>query len=82
MPTASPQPAFSGPRVLTSRKPSQIPEIPAATARILDEVAERYAFRVNDYYLGLIDWSDPADPIRRLVVPEAGEDKELREAEA
>jgi len=26
---------------------------------------------VNDYYLNLIDWSDPADPIRRLVIPDA-----------
>jgi KamA family protein len=36
---------------------------------VLDKVAERYAFRANDYYLGLIDWDDPRDPIRRLVVP-------------
>ena len=35
----------------------------------LAEVSERYAFRSNDYYLGLIDWSDPDDPIRRLIVP-------------
>lgn len=37
------------------------------------EVAARYGFRANDYYLGLIDWSDPADPIRRLIVPHPGE---------
>ncbi|MGB4279467.1 MAG: 4Fe-4S cluster-binding domain-containing protein, partial [Methanoculleus sp.] len=28
-----------------------------------------FAFRSNDYYLSLIDWDDPADPIRRLVIP-------------
>lgn len=39
----------------------------------LDPVARRYAFRANDYYLGLIDWDDPADPIRRLVIPDTGE---------
>jgi lysine 2,3-aminomutase len=35
----------------------------------LQRVSERYAFRANDYYLGLIDWDAPGDPIRRLVVP-------------
>ena len=41
--------------------------------RRLAPVAERYAFRLNDYYAGLIDWSDPEDPIRRLVVPDERE---------
>ncbi|RJQ56002.1 MAG: KamA family radical SAM protein [Actinobacteria bacterium] len=35
----------------------------------LADVTDRYAFRTNDYYLSLIDWSDPADPIRRLIIP-------------
>ena len=39
----------------------------------LREVAETYAFRANDYYLGLIDWNDPDDPIRKIVIPETGE---------
>ncbi|MCP4573921.1 MAG: 4Fe-4S cluster-binding domain-containing protein [bacterium] len=55
------------------RKPSQISEIPTETASTLDAVAERFAFRANDYYLGLIDWNDPADPIRRLVIPDVAE---------
>lgn len=33
------------------------------------EVVERFAFRANDYYTSLIDWDDPHDPIRKLVVP-------------
>ncbi|MDP6797840.1 MAG: KamA family radical SAM protein [Candidatus Krumholzibacteria bacterium] len=36
-------------------------------------VAERYAFRANDYYLSLINWEDPLDPIRQIVVPQEGE---------
>ncbi|HPC10770.1 MAG TPA: KamA family radical SAM protein [candidate division Zixibacteria bacterium] len=44
-----------------------------AERTVLKEVARRYAFRTNDYYLGLIDWSDPHDPIRRLVIPAVGE---------
>ena len=35
----------------------------------LREVAKKFAFRTNDYYVGLIDWNDPDDPIRRLVIP-------------
>ncbi|SFD99897.1 L-lysine 2,3-aminomutase (EF-P beta-lysylation pathway) [Paenibacillus catalpae] len=30
-------------------------------------------FRVNDYYLNLIDWDDPKDPIRKHLVASAGE---------
>ncbi|MDB5055083.1 MAG: KamA family radical protein [Bacilli bacterium] len=39
----------------------------------LKQVAEKYVFRVNDYYLNLIDWSDPDDPLRRLVIPNSSE---------
>jgi lysine 2,3-aminomutase len=28
---------------------------------------------VNDYYLNLIDWSDPSDPIEKLIIPNEGE---------
>ncbi len=35
----------------------------------LKKVAERFPFRANDYYLSLIDWDDPNDPIRKIIVP-------------
>ncbi len=35
----------------------------------LEQVTEKFAFRSNEYYLSLIDWDDPDDPIRRLIVP-------------
>ncbi|WP_067053313.1 KamA family radical SAM protein [Methanofollis ethanolicus] len=35
----------------------------------LRKVEEKFAFRSNDYYLSLIDWDDPLDPIRRIAVP-------------
>ena len=44
-----------------------------AERKALAPVAGRYAFRLNDYYLGLIDWSDPDDPIRQLVIPRGEE---------
>ena len=48
----------------------------------LRPVAERYAFRLNDYYAGLIDWSDPQDPIRQLIVPRTEELDEFGELDA
>ncbi|MEZ5362658.1 MAG: KamA family radical SAM protein [Bryobacterales bacterium] len=39
----------------------------------LAPVSEKFVFRANDYYLNLIDWDDPEDPIRRLVIPDASE---------
>ena len=35
----------------------------------LKKVTERFAFRSNDYYLSLIDWDDPDDPIRQIIIP-------------
>ena len=35
----------------------------------LSEVTEKFAFRTNDYYNSLINWDDPNDPIRRIVIP-------------
>ncbi|MFQ6107665.1 MAG: KamA family radical SAM protein [Thermoplasmata archaeon] len=35
----------------------------------LEPVSRTYPFRSNDYYLGLIDWDDPNDPIKRIVIP-------------
>ena len=44
-----------------------------AERKALEPVAKKYAFRLNDYYLDLIDWSDPDDPIRQLVIPRGEE---------
>jgi len=79
---SSPPSVSCTPNVVYFRKPSQIPEIPAADARKLDAVAEGYAFLANDYYVGLIDWNDPADPIRRLVIPDAAELNDWGELDA
>ena len=42
----------------------------------LKKVTEQFAFRSNDYYLSLIDWSDPDDPIRKIVIPQVRELKQ------
>jgi len=35
----------------------------------LSKVVERFPFRTTDYYLSLIDWDDPLDPLRMIAVP-------------
>jgi lysine 2,3-aminomutase len=39
----------------------------------LKKVTDKFVFRVNDYYLNLIDWSNPQDPLRKLVIPTSEE---------
>lgn len=39
----------------------------------LKKVTERYGFYANDYYLNLINWEDPDDPIRKIIIPQGGE---------
>jgi KamA family protein len=50
--------------------------------RRLEPVAERYVFRLNSYYQQLINWDDPADPLRRLVVPMESELNDWGELDA
>lgn len=65
----------AGPRHKVSyvRDVERLKGIPPEERKRLAEVAARFPFRANDYYLGLIDWDDPADPIRKLIVPSPGE---------
>ena len=39
----------------------------------LKKVTDQFAFRCNEYYLSLINWDDPDDPIRRIVIPHTRE---------
>ncbi|MGY4111675.1 lysine 2,3-aminomutase [Aeribacillus sp. SP014] len=54
----------------------KIEQIPKEEREKLKPITEKYVFRVNDYYLSLIDWNDPNDPIRKLVIPNEGEMRE------
>lgn len=51
----------------------KIKEIPDTERAKLKKITEKFVFRVNEYYLSLIDWQDPNDPIRKLVIPNEGE---------
>jgi len=59
-----------------ARRPTDLVErglLGAAEARALAPVAERYEMLASDYYLSLVDPSDPHDPIRLQAVPDARE---------
>lgn len=61
--------ARAGRGVKYIRDVRKVENLPAEVREQLAAVARKYAFRANDYYLSLIDWNDPDDPIRRIVVP-------------
>jgi lysine 2,3-aminomutase len=52
---------------------SQIPQLSEAEQERLRPVTDEYVFRISEYYLSLIDWNDPDDPIRRIVIPSEAE---------
>ena len=56
-------------RVKYIRSIDQVTNIPESEREKLKKVSERYVFRANDYYLGLINWNDPNDPIKQLIIP-------------
>ena len=39
----------------------------------MESVTELFPFRVNDYYLSLINWKDGNDPLRRIAIPDIKE---------
>ena len=51
----------------------QISQLSQGEINRLDEVNDKFVFRTNDYYQSLIDWDDPEDPIRRIVMPDVQE---------
>ena len=51
----------------------ELDRIPASEREALRRVASRHAFRATEYYLDLIDWNDPDDPIRRIIIPRPDE---------
>ncbi len=54
-------------------KLSQIPQLSKEELENLAPVEEKFRFRTNEYYLSLIDWDDPNDPIRKIVIPSPDE---------
>lgn len=59
------------PKYLT--KLEQIPQLSQEEIHKLQPVNEQFVFRTNEYYQSLIDWEDPNDPIRKIIIPEVEE---------
>ena len=59
------------PKYLT--KLAQVPQLSETERNDLEKVNEEFVFRTNDYYQSLINWDDPNDPIRRIVMPDVRE---------
>jgi len=47
----------------------QIDQLSEQEKTELKKVTDRFPFRCNDYYLSLIDWDNPNDPIRTIIIP-------------
>ena len=41
--------------------------------RSMERVAEVFPLRSNEYYLSLINWEDPEDPLKKIVIPDERE---------
>lgn len=69
-------------RVRYVRDIDRIPNLPDDVRAQLKKVAQRYVFRANDYYLDLINWDDPNDPIKQLIIPRVEELNDWGELDA
>ena len=59
------------PEYITNIK--RILELDEEEQRELAPVGEKFVFRSNSYYQSLINWDDPEDPIRRIIIPMGAE---------
>ncbi len=51
---------------------NDINKVPGLNGRDLEQLApvmDTFEFRSNEYYLSLVDWDNPDDPIRRIIIP-------------
>jgi lysine 2,3-aminomutase len=52
---------------------SVVRELTPRQAAELTPVTDVFPFRSNTYFQSLIDWNDPADPIKRIILPNVSE---------
>lgn len=54
-------------------KIDKIEELEPGEKKNLKKVTDKFAFRTNTYYQRLINWNDPDDPLRRIIIPNMDE---------
>jgi KamA family protein len=59
------------PRYIT--KIDRVSGLPEKERSELEAVTKKFKFRASEYYLSLIDFDDPDDPIRRIIIPDMDE---------
>ena len=64
------------------RRLRQVEQLSEEEKERLAPVVDKFVFRANDYYLGLIDWNDPDDPIRKIIIPREQELEEFGQLDA
>jgi lysine 2,3-aminomutase len=69
-------------RPQTITRLEQVTQLSEEEKKQLQPVSETFAFRTNEYYQSLINWDDPDDPIRRIVMPDIQELQEFGEMDA
>lgn len=52
---------------------NEIPHLKDEDRSALRRVTDEFKFRATRYYLNLVDWDNPSDPIRRLIIPHVRE---------
>ena len=55
------------------RKLGELKPIDPASIAALDPVSAKFSFNTNSYYNSLIDWNDPDDPLKKLIMPDLRE---------
>lgn len=63
-------------------KLEQIPQLSESEREDMQKVNDKFVFRTNDYYQSLIDWDDPKDPIKRIIMPDVEELNEWGQLDA
>ncbi|BBB32536.1 conserved hypothetical protein [Thermotomaculum hydrothermale] len=48
---------------------SKIQKLSEEEIKKIEKITEVFGFRATDYYLSLINWDNPNDPIKRLIIP-------------
>ena len=51
----------------------QLEQLSEQERKRLKKVTETFPFHSNDYYLSLINWDDPEDPLRTIIIPNSQE---------
>ena len=54
-------------------KVNKITQLDVNEIKELEKVQKKFVYRSNNYYNSLINWNDPKDPLRRLVIPDIKE---------